>query len=354
MPGSLAAAALAAAIATLPLVSAHGYVASATISGTAYFVGNPNWAYQTPTPKQPGWYANNLDNGFVSPASYGTADIICHKAATPGSTALTIAAGSTMQIQWNTWPDSHKGPVSNMLAAVSGDFSSISKGSLKWFEAEVGALQDDSSPPGQWSTDKLIANNFTAPFTVPAGLAAGNYVLRHEIIGLHAAGSSNGAQSYPMCINLVVTGSGTTNPCAASGADCRIGTSLYTETDPGILIDIYSPISAYKIPGPALISGGKFDGNIGGPPGGSGSAPASSAQASSATSKAATTLVTSTKATSVAPTTKAPTSVPATSTKAAAPTSSASTGTCAAKYAQCGGQGWTGATCCVSGSKSFA
>ncbi|KAK5110950.1 hypothetical protein LTR62_005488 [Meristemomyces frigidus] len=270
MPSSLTSTAIAAALAALPLASAHGYVASATISGTPYFVGNPNWAYQTPIPKQPGWYANNLDNGFVTPASYGGPDIICHKSATAGSTALTISAGGTISLQWNTWPNSHKGPVSNMLAAVNGDFQAADKTKLKWFEAEVGALLDDSSPPGSWATDKLIANNFTSDFIVPAGLAPGNYVLRHEILALHAANSANGAQSYPMCINLVVTGSGTTSPCAASGADCRLGEALYTATDPGILIDIYSPITDYQIPGPALIKGGDFTGNIGGPPGGSG------------------------------------------------------------------------------------
>lgn len=46
----------------------------------------------------------------------------------------------------------------------------------------------------------LIKNNFSWDLTIP-NLAPGNYVVRHEIIALHAAGQANGAQSYPQCIN---------------------------------------------------------------------------------------------------------------------------------------------------------
>lgn len=38
---------------------------------------------------------------------------------------------------------------------------------------------------------------FSWPVKIPSSLAPGNYVIRHEIIALHAAGSSNGAQNYP-------------------------------------------------------------------------------------------------------------------------------------------------------------
>jgi cellulase len=43
----------------------------------------------------------------------------------------------------------------------------------------------------------LTENNFAWNVKIPASLAAGSYVLRHEIIGLHSAGSPNGAQAYP-------------------------------------------------------------------------------------------------------------------------------------------------------------
>lgn len=43
------------------------------------------------------------------------------------------------------------------------------------------------------------ANNFTASATIPSDIASGSYVLRHEIIALHGAGTEDGAQNYPQC-----------------------------------------------------------------------------------------------------------------------------------------------------------
>jgi hypothetical protein len=96
----------------------------------------------------------------------------------------------------------------------------------------------------------LIANNNSWSVTIPTDIAPGNYVLRHEIIALHSAGESNGAQNYPQCVNLEISGTGTATP---SGT---LGTALYSEADPGILFDIYASLSTYDIPGPTLYSGG--------------------------------------------------------------------------------------------------
>lgn len=79
-------------------------------------------------------------------------------------------------------------------------------------------------------------------------------MLRHEIIALHSAGQENGAQNYPQCINLEITGSGSSHPCN-EGAECPKGTALYKSTAPGIMISIYSAISDYQIPGPQIWSG---------------------------------------------------------------------------------------------------
>jgi lytic cellulose monooxygenase (C1-hydroxylating) len=98
-----------------------------------------------------------------------------------------------------------------------------------------------------WVTDSLIQNNFTTTTTIPRNLAAGNYVLRHEIIALHGAGNDNGAQNYPQCLNLRVTGSGTVRPTNGVA-----GTSLYTRSQPGIIFNLYTSYTSYPYPGPAL------------------------------------------------------------------------------------------------------
>jgi hypothetical protein len=125
----------------------------------------------------------------------------------------------------------------------------VDKTTLEFFKIDGVGLVDDTTVPGSWASDTLIANNNSWTVTIPLDIAPGNYVLRHEIIALHSAYSVDGAQNYPQCVNLEVTGSGTATP---SGV---LGTALYTETDPGIDINIYQSLSTYIVPGPTLYSG---------------------------------------------------------------------------------------------------
>ncbi|KAF7547011.1 hypothetical protein G7Z17_g8022 [Cylindrodendrum hubeiense] len=223
-------------------VSAHGHVASIVADGTTYTGGIP-WSAPDDAI---GWAASNQDNGFVAPDAFSTADIICHKSATPVANAATIAAGSTLTLTWNTWPESHHGPVIDYLAPVSGDFASIEKASLQWTKiAEKGLVS--GSNPGTWASDELLSNGFSWTVDIPSTLAPGNYVLRHEIIALHSAGQANGAQAYPQCINIKVTGSGTAS-LTGSGAF----TTFYTPEDPGILFNLYEAFTSYDIPGPEV------------------------------------------------------------------------------------------------------
>lgn len=189
----------------------------------------------------------NQDNGFVEPNSFGTSDIACHKSATAGSTEIPVTAGSTVKVTWNTWPDTHHGPVIDYLAKCSGACTSASAGSLNFFKIQQSGLIDGSSPPGKWASDNLIAAGNSWNIKIPSSIAAGSYVLRHEIIALHSAGNANGAQAYPSCINLKVSGGGSSSPSGTPGS------SLYKSNDPGILINIYQKLSSYVIPGPSSV-----------------------------------------------------------------------------------------------------
>ncbi|KAK5163601.1 uncharacterized protein LTR77_010550 [Saxophila tyrrhenica] len=240
-----------AAIAALPAVSAHGFVSGIVSGGKWYKGSDPNWFYGSSKPPTAGWYALNQDNGFVAPDAYGTQDIACHIGATPGTQSIPVKAGSSIDLQWNTWPDSHHGPVIDYLAKCSGSCSKVDKKSLSWGKIHQGGLLNDAVVPGKWASDKLLANNITHTVKIPASVAPGNYVLRHEIIALHGAGSTNGAQNYPQCINLKISGSGSGVPSGTPS------TKLYKATDPGILVSIYQTLKSYKIPGPALWKGAK-------------------------------------------------------------------------------------------------
>lgn len=108
--------------------------------------------------------------------------------------------------------------------------------------------------------------------TIPLNIEPGHYVLRHEVVALHAAFEFNGAQHYPQvcshanlsfytfvadhqqCVNLEVMNSDGVDPCIA-GADCRKGVELYDAYHPGLLINIYHGVPTYTMPGPLIWSG---------------------------------------------------------------------------------------------------
>lgn len=231
-------------------VAAHGYVSGFVAGGTWYSGYSPSFQYQNPPPTVAGWSdPENLANGYVAPTAYGDADIVCHLSATPGGTAAKINAGDQVELQWTTWPDSHRGPVLDYLAKVDGEFADIDKTALNFFKIDERGLVDSSAAPGKWASDELIANNNSWAVTIPSSIAPGKYVLRHEIIALHSAGDANGAQNYPQCINLEITSDGTDSPAG------QVATSFYKAEDPGIKINIYTTLASYTIPGPALWSG---------------------------------------------------------------------------------------------------
>jgi hypothetical protein len=125
----------------------------------------------------------------------------------------------------------------------------VNKTKLAFFKIEEAGLIDNSKSPGRWASDELMAANNTWTVNIPSDIAAGNYVLRHEIIALHNAMKDNGAQAYPQCINLKVTGGSTATPRGIPA------TQFYKPTDTGILVDIFNNLRTYVIPGPAFYHG---------------------------------------------------------------------------------------------------
>lgn len=67
---STAAIAITGLLAVLPSVAAHGYILGITAGGKTYAGTDPNWYYQATKPARAGWYAQNLDNGYIEPAAY--------------------------------------------------------------------------------------------------------------------------------------------------------------------------------------------------------------------------------------------------------------------------------------------
>lgn len=160
MPSFFTTAALA-ALTVIPAVSAHGHVKTVKAGGKSYAGGDPVWFYsQGSKPDSVGWYAENQDNGFVAPDAYGSSDIICHKGATPGNKVVEVAAGSEIEVVWDTWPESHKGPVLNHLARCHGDCTKVDKERLTFFAIQNEGLIRPAD--NYWASDKLIGNYHVA------------------------------------------------------------------------------------------------------------------------------------------------------------------------------------------------
>ncbi|KAL7928299.1 glycoside hydrolase family 61 protein [Trichoderma chlorosporum] len=313
-------------------VVGHGHVNNIVIDGVYYEGYDPtSFPYETNPPIVVGWTAADTDNGFVAPDAYQSPDIICHKNATNAGGHASVTAGASILIQWVPYPWPHPGPILDYLANCNGPCETVDKTTLEFFKIDgIGLIS--GADPGNWAQNVLVTNNDTWVVKIPDDLASGNYVLRHELIALHSAESVDGAQNYPQCFNLAVTGTGSLQPTGI------LATDLYKETDPGILINIYTSSIAYTMPGPALVSG----------------LPSSVAQGSStATATSSATVpggsVSSVKSSS---TPSGPTSTARTTTKAssssAATTPPPSGGQTQTLYGQCGGSGYSGPTKCAS------
>ncbi|TVY41616.1 Endoglucanase [Lachnellula subtilissima] len=194
----------------------------------------------------PGWYEDALDSGFIPPSEYQDPNIICHKDGRNANTSATVAAGSTVEFQW-TQPWAHNiGPMLTYVANCNGDCKTVDKTTLKFVKIDESGIDFTTQ---EWASGVMIANNGSWTSTVPKTLAPGHYVFRHETIACHGASTLGGAQNYPFCLNIDVTGSGTANPEGTLGVD------LYNENDPGIYFNPYVTLTNYTIPGPALWTG---------------------------------------------------------------------------------------------------
>ncbi|KAI1145064.1 glycosyl hydrolase family 61-domain-containing protein [Nemania diffusa] len=245
-----------------------------------------------------------------------TNDLACNggpNPTTPSDKIIEVKAGATVNAVWrhtltsganDVMEASHLGPTMAYLKKVGDATKDVGYGS-GWFK-----IQEDGYASGAWGTSKVINNGGLHAIKIPDCLADGQYLLRAEMIALHAAGSPMGAQLYMECAQINISGgSAKVTPATYSIP------GIYKQNDPGLLINIYQMTSAstYTIPGPSLFSCAAGSGG--------GQTTATTTQAGQTT-----TLVTSTK----------------TSVAGSAPTSCAT-----AQWAQCGGSGFTGCSTCA-------
>ncbi|KAF1943092.1 hypothetical protein EJ02DRAFT_148062 [Clathrospora elynae] len=232
-----------------------------------------------------------------------------------------------------------------MLFGPVDDASEVTAIVAGWFK-----IDELDNVGGKWASEIMGANNMTHEFTLPTGLASGDYLLRSEILALHGAQTVGGAQFYIGCAQLKINGTGSSGSCTPSieipGA--------YDENDESINIpNIYNGFDAstYKAPGGPVASCG---GSGGAAPSKrtAASAPANSTVAASPSTVNSSVVVA--PISTLAPAPSANATIPTTFVRLVHPSADApiavatggnSTGV-AEIYYTCGGIGYAGPTAC--------
>lgn len=232
-------------------VSAHGILVGMTVNGAR----QNRDVIRAVSSQDPNRGANN-------PA------LLCgpNSRAAPGN--ARVMPGDTLGFDWKSpnfdnWPH-NTGPEMAYLASC-GDVTcdKFNAANARWFKIAERSKKSN----GQWFQGDLM-NGALATVKLPDNLAAGNYLIRHEILSLHIASTPQGAEFYPGCAQLIVGGSQTGRP----QGELVTFPGAYSDNDPGILGNFFGG-GEYNFPGPriATLSG---SGAPPAPPASSSSAPA--------------------------------------------------------------------------------
>ncbi|KAF8623797.1 hypothetical protein AX15_006189 [Amanita polypyramis BW_CC] len=225
-------------------VAAHGFVHQVIIDGQA-FPGN-----------SPG--SNSVQSiirtiSTIDPVKGAmSSEMNCGWNPQPAALVGDAMPGSTVAFDWraislSSWFH-NTGPIMTYMASC-GDTTcdKYNTAQAKWFLID----RQGQSSNGTWAQASLTQGAM-ATVKIPSNLAAGNYMIRSEIIALQNAVSEGGAEFYPSCTQLRVGGSQSGMP---SSSDLVSLPGAYKDSDPGILDpNVYNPGASYTFPGPSVAS----------------------------------------------------------------------------------------------------
>lgn len=90
------------AVGCADLVIAHGHIQSLTVRGKTY-QGYTQMDGKTQKGEIVGWAESKGDSGWLSPQDSTGPDGICHKNAVNAKYSVSVNAGDTINVEWNTW-----------------------------------------------------------------------------------------------------------------------------------------------------------------------------------------------------------------------------------------------------------
>jgi hypothetical protein len=306
--------------ASAQVVSAHYFFESNVINGAA---GRPFEFirdFTRPTKFNPIKFSSNPAEDIRDGSFIDGPDIICNQGAfsNAGSTdILTVNAGDEVRVKLGVGATmQHPGPSYIYMSRAPGDDVKSYDGTGDWFKIfEEGVCNEGADFTTDawcsWDKDELAA-------VVPADTPDGEYLFRVEHIGVHRS-HVNQPEHYVSCVQIKVENGGNGTPGPMTNFP-----GTYQDSDEYANFSIYNGFKPFPMSGPAVWSSGNAGGN-----GGNGGAapPAESAPA--------------------------PSNPPAESEPAPAPAPAPPAANCGAQWEQCGGNGFSGASCCASGKCEF-
>ncbi|CUA71906.1 Endoglucanase-4 [Rhizoctonia solani] len=241
-----------AAIATLAAVagvSAHGWIDRVTIGGRSYTGSYPFSNDNAPSP------IRKTSTTYPVPSA-NDPNMNCGIGAKAASQVAAANSGDRVTISWKYEPGKNwvhtMGPIMTYLAQVPAGQTAdkFNARNAKFFKiAQTGQKAGRGS---EW-VQLDIRNGQTYSVTLPNGLPAGDYIMRHELIALHYANKTDGAQFFPNCVQLRV-GGGSNAPKAISAQTVSFPGG-YTANDKSLLIpNIRTGNFVYTFPGPPLVT----------------------------------------------------------------------------------------------------
>nr|AWM99267.1 lytic polysaccharide monooxygenase 9 [Rhizophlyctis rosea] len=359
-----------AVIATLAFaagVSAHGAVTSYTVAGKTYAgatyeyqanhtshlnqitqtslssTSHPGFSGPQASYTGPQWYWPDYNPTMFNDAGRSFDYARCNSG-TSAKSNIEATAGGSITATWGQWTHNPATVAVYLYECPSDPATTTCNVSGKgWFK--IDEFISDGTTAGCdtcWAGAKITNNKYQWTSTIPSSLKSGYYVIRHELIARHQA---NNPQFYAECANIHITGGGSSSPSdsdkvAIPGSDYATSSGPASSTGDSLLYEVNGstrPISEYKNVGPAVWGKGSTGGGNNNP--------------TTTTQRQPTTTTTSQRQTTTTTTRQQPTT---TTTTQRQTTTTSGPVNCAGMYAQCGGQGYTGPTCCSSGTCKYS
>ncbi len=145
----------------------------------------------------------------------------------------------------------HQGPCAVYMKKVESAIADNNAAGDGWFKIWDEGFDEAA---GKWCINKMIENNGHLSVKMPFDIEAGYYLVRPELLALHAAQESPpDPQFYVGCAQIYLESTGSANPATISIPENYVDISM-----PGLTFNIYSKPLALPYPmfGPSAYNGG--------------------------------------------------------------------------------------------------